>query len=106
MEFLSGVLCILCIKRRRKRKLPKVKVSYIYFFFMDRYKTKHCKLTSFNCKSIKRSINDVHELCKASDVVALQETWLLPHDIPVLGTVHCDFEYTGKGRPYGGVAIL
>lgn len=52
-----------------------------------------------------------------SDVVALQETWLLPHDIPILNSISPDFEYTGKsavdtsagllrGRPHGGVAIL
>lgn len=49
--------------------------------------------------------------------MCLQETWLLNHDVPLLGTVSSEFEYTGKsavdtsagilrGRPYGGVAIL
>ncbi|CAF4958289.1 unnamed protein product [Pieris macdunnoughi] len=56
-------------------------------------------------------------MCNDSDLVALQETWLLPHDIPILGTISNNFDYTGKsavdtsaglltGRPYGGVAIL
>lgn len=78
---------------------------------------KHCKFTSFNCKSVKRSVDSVREICEMSDVVALQETWLLPHDIPFLSTISDKFEYTGRsavdtsaglltGRPYGGVAIL
>ncbi|XP_026746102.1 uncharacterized protein LOC113507447 [Trichoplusia ni] len=52
-----------------------------------------------------------------SDVIALQETWLPPHDIPCLGSIDDSFAYTGKsavdtsagilrGRPYGGVALL
>lgn len=76
-----------------------------------------CKLSSFNCKNLRTSIECVRKLCGFSDVVALQETWLLPHCIPLLGTISQDFEYTGKssvdtstgllvGRPYGGVAIL
>lgn len=72
---------------------------------------------SFNCKGFKRSIDGVRDLCSTADIVALQETWLLPHDVPLLGTTHPDFAYYGKsavdtsagilrGRPYGGVAIL
>ncbi|KOB66381.1 reverse transcriptase, partial [Operophtera brumata] len=72
---------------------------------------------SFNCKSVKRNIDFVRTLCQSADIVALQETWLLPHDISLLGTIDQDFAYTGKsavdtsagmlrGRPYGGLAIL
>lgn len=72
---------------------------------------------SFNCKSIKRSIDCVKKLCSSADIIALQETWLFPYDIPMLGTIVLDFAYTGtsamdistgvfRGRPYGGVAIL
>ena len=75
------------------------------------------KLVSFNCKSVKRSVENVRSLCITADVVALQETWLLPHDLTYLSTVHDDFEWTGTsavdtsvgilhGRPYGGVALL
>lgn len=74
-------------------------------------------LVSFNCKSVKRSIGDIRDLCVNFDVVALQETWLLPHDLPLLASISTDFEFTGKsavdtsagllvGRPHGGVAIL
>ncbi|RVE40308.1 hypothetical protein evm_015042 [Chilo suppressalis] len=64
-----------------------------------------------------RSMDCIRRLCQTADVIALQETWLLPHDIPSLGDINQDFAYTGKsavdtskgilrGRPYGGVAIL
>lgn len=75
------------------------------------------KFITYNCKNIKRSAGCVRELCKSADVVALQETWLLPQDIPFLGEIDPDFGYTGKsgmdltagiirGRLYGGVALL
>lgn len=74
-------------------------------------------LLSFNCKNIKRSQECVRALCQQGDIVALQETWLMPDEIPLLGEIHSDFSFTGKsamdtsaglvrGRPYGGVAIL
>ncbi|XP_075990148.1 uncharacterized protein LOC142985788 [Anticarsia gemmatalis] len=72
---------------------------------------------SYNCRSVMRSIDCVKLLCQTADLIALQETWLMPHDIPLLGGIDRDFAYTGKsavdtsagilrGRPYGGVAIL
>ncbi|CAK1601199.1 unnamed protein product [Parnassius mnemosyne] len=80
-------------------------------------KNDNLTLISFNCKSIERSFEDVRDLCEKADCVILQETWLLPWDIPILGKIHKDFGYTGnsaidvgaeilRGRPYGGVAIL
>lgn len=75
------------------------------------------KFITFNCRSLIRSIDCIRSLCKTADILALQETCLLPHDIPLLGTVDRDFDFIGKsavdtsagvlrGRPYGGVAIL
>lgn len=75
------------------------------------------KLVSFNCKCVRRSIECIRRLCCTADIIALQETWLLPHDIPFLGTINDSFSFTGKsavdtsagilrGRPYGGVALL
>lgn len=73
---------------------------------------------SFNCKSIKRSIDNIRTLCRTSDIIALQETWLLPDDIHFLNTINEDeFGCMGtsavdtskgmlRGRPYGGVALL
>ncbi|KAI8426309.1 hypothetical protein MSG28_005182 [Choristoneura fumiferana] len=67
--------------------------------------------------SVKRSIDGIRALCKSADIVALQETWLLPFDLSFLSTIDKDFGWTGKlavdvsagllkGRPHGGVAIL
>jgi exonuclease III len=76
-----------------------------------------CKMISYNCRSIKRAIDGVRLLCGRADIVALQETWLLPFDLPFLSSVNSEFNWTGKpavdvsagllkGRPYGGVGIL
>lgn len=75
------------------------------------------RFATYNCKNVKRSIEDVRTLCSVCDIVCLQETWLLPHDIPFISTINSGFGYTGnsavdtsagilRGRPYGGVAIL
>ncbi|KAJ2943035.1 hypothetical protein O0L34_g15228 [Tuta absoluta] len=75
------------------------------------------KLVSFNCKNVVTSVDCVRRLCQAADVVALQETWLLPHDIGYLGNIDNAFAFTGtsavdtsagvlRGRSYGGVALL
>lgn len=79
--------------------------------------TSNVNLCTFNCKNITQSADCVRRLCARADVIALQETWLLPHDVPFLATIDGDFAYTGKsavdisagvlvGRPYGGVALL
>lgn len=71
----------------------------------------------FNCRNIQRSVACLKSLCRNSDIIALQETWLLPHDIDFLGSIDNDFAFTGKsavdtsqgilrGRPYGGVTLL
>ncbi|XP_060802244.1 uncharacterized protein LOC132902175 [Amyelois transitella] len=75
------------------------------------------KLVSFNCKCVRRSLECIRRLCSTADVIALQETWLLPEDIAFLDTIDEAFSFTGKsavdmsagilkGRPYGGVALL
>lgn len=37
---------------------------------------------AFNCKKVVRSLDCVGRLCHNADIIVLQETWLLPHDIP------------------------
>ena len=49
------------------------------------------KLSSFNCKNIKSSMQDVQLLCHKSDIVFLQETWLSLQEFPSLSTIHSDF---------------
>jgi exonuclease III len=66
---------------------------------------------------VKRSVEGIRQLSKIADIIALQETWLLPHDIPYLASIDADFGSTGTsavdtttgllvGRPRGGVALL
>lgn len=74
-------------------------------------------MVSFNCRSVKRCVNHITDLCEVHDIIALQEHWLLPDDLGYLDKIHPDFSSYGvsavdtttgvlKGRPYGGVAIL
>ncbi|VVC98392.1 unnamed protein product [Leptidea sinapis] len=78
---------------------------------------KNISLATYNCKNVIRLSDCVRKLCRVADIIALQETWLLPHDVAYLGQLHTDFAYTGKsavdtsagvliGRPYGGFALL
>lgn len=66
---------------------------------------------------MKRSIDNIRDLCARSDIIALQETWLLPEELDYLHTISKDFGCTGtsavdttagmlRGRPHGGLAIL
>jgi exonuclease III len=75
------------------------------------------KFASFNCKNVKRAVDSIRYLCRTSDLIAIQETWLLPDDIPYLSTIDTNFCATGtsavdvtrgmlRGRPHGGVALL
>ena len=74
-------------------------------------------ISSFNCKNVKTSMDEIRELCKFSDIVFLQETWLTDKEIPILSQISNDFYAKGissidtsshllSGRPYGGLAIL
>ena len=75
------------------------------------------RFVSYNCRSIKNSINDVKLLCLSNDIICLQEHWLLPFELNFLSTISDDFYAYGAssviinsdiliGRPYGGTAIL
>ncbi|CAH2091079.1 unnamed protein product [Euphydryas editha] len=56
-------------------------------------------------------------LCWTADIITLQETWFLPHDLLFLETIDEAFAFTGKsavdtsqgillGRPFSAVALL
>lgn len=62
-------------------------------------------------------MNCVRLLCETADIIALQETWLLPYELSCLENKYPALSYTEKssvdtskgiltGRPYAGVAIL
>lgn len=77
------------------------------------------KITSYNSRGLnlnrKMFISDL--LNDNTDILCLQETWLLPTQQHKLGTFNSSFRYHGisgvndttrilQGRPYGGCAIL
>ena len=76
------------------------------------------KLTTFNCTGCKSSESYIGNiLCAKYHLIALQETWLLPHELARCDAIHPDFNRfatsavdTGgrvlRGRPYGGLAWL
>ena len=76
------------------------------------------RISTFNCTGLKSSLEYVaNNLCNDHDIIALQETWLLPHDLPLCDTIHPDFCAFAtsavdvgagviRGRPYGGLAFL
>jgi exonuclease III len=76
-------------------------------------------LCSYNCGGMNRGGDFMSQLLTdhSSDLVLLQETWLLESNLLELGRLHKDYLFHGKsgvdssstilaGRPYGGVAIL
>ncbi len=77
----------------------------------------YLKIVSFNCRSLKKSLVEIQELCDTHDIVLLQEHWLLPFELSMLNTIHSSYVANGQsavnlsddvlsGRPYGGTAIL
>lgn len=78
---------------------------------------KLCKIASYNCRSLKSSLEAVKHLCQTCETVMLQETWRTPEELPVLNQIHPDLYGMGTsamdsggsilvGRPYGGIAVL
>ena len=74
------------------------------------------RLVSFNCNGVKNKLPIIAELCQNADIVLLQETWLLPVDLPLMNSVHKDYNAFPissvdlgellSGRPYGGLSLL
>ncbi|KOB76659.1 reverse transcriptase [Operophtera brumata] len=80
-------------------------------------KDSNITIISFNCKGLKRSVDQIREICKCADIIALQETWLWPHDLDFVSQIDPDFDSIAKssmdtsvgvirGRPHGGMALL
>lgn len=74
-------------------------------------------IVSFNCKNVKRSEQSIRDLTGKADIIVLQETWLLPHDLNFVHQINSECGCVAKssvdtsvgilrGRPYGGLAIL
>src|SRR5579872_3479346 len=72
---------------------------------------------SFNCRSVKSSVAEIHSLCEKCDLVCIQEHLLLPNELSFLSSIHPNFLSVGYsavditsdtlvGRLYGGTGIL
>ena len=83
----------------------------------DKGKINQLRISSFNCRGLKNSVNDIVELCNTSDILLLQEIWLCNDELSLLNEYHADFHGKGvspvntengliSGCPHGGVAIL
>ena len=75
------------------------------------------KFFSYNCNGVKSKLPIISDLCNNSNVIFLQETWLLPNEVGLLNNVHKDFNSFSLssvnthdkvlvGRPFGGISIL
>ncbi|KAJ2941053.1 hypothetical protein O0L34_g13183 [Tuta absoluta] len=75
------------------------------------------RMITFNCKNIKTSLQQVRDMCVEADLVALQETWLMTHDLDIIDSINAEFSCVAKssmdtsmgvlrGRPYGGIALM
>ena len=48
------------------------------------------KITSFNCRGFKSSVEDIKALFRSSDVLAIQEHWLNPAEFGLINQVDVD----------------
>ena len=78
---------------------------------------KYIRFASLNCEGFVRAQTYITELLNDTDVLLLQETWLLDVNLGKLSSLHPDFLAIAKsgvdatrailpGRPSGGVAVL
>ena len=74
-------------------------------------------ITSWNCYGLKNKREAISQICRSSDLVALQETLLWPHDLTITDSIHPEFNSHSvssmqtsteivRGRPHGGLSFL
>ena len=49
------------------------------------------KIACFNCKGLRSTLHDVKSLWETHDLVFLQETWLMQHNMSILHSIHDSF---------------
>ena len=76
------------------------------------------KITSFNCTGYKSSTEYIKEtLLGRFDLILLQETWLMPHELLITDNLHKYYNSISissvdsgasilRGRPYGGLSMM
>ena len=76
-------------------------------------------IISYNLHGFNSGRSLLADLCMKSDIICVQEHWLIPNKLNLIETFHPDFNVTAKlsmetnvlnevitGRPFGGTAIL
>ena len=76
-------------------------------------------IISYNLHGFKSGRSLLADLCMTSDIIFVQEHWLIPNKLNLIETFNSDFNVTTKssmetnvlnkvitGRPFGGTAIL
>ena len=75
------------------------------------------RITTFNCRGLKNSLDDIVDMREISDILLLQEIWLCDSELDTFYDIHAEFYGKGispvntesnllTGRPHAGVAIL
>ena len=62
------------------------------------------RVTSYDCRNLKSSIDNVRQLCDTHDIIFLQETWLT-NDADGVSAMDTTSGIL-IGRPFGGIGIL
>ena len=71
---------------------------------------------SYNCRGLKSSEEEIRQLFRGCDFLAVQEHWLLPCEFSWINSIDDDVIFSAvspmemdtlyRGRPFGGVALL
>ena len=64
------------------------------------------RITSFNCKNVKTSVDSIVNLCASSDIILLQETWLCEDELHMLNSIHNNFYACGVSSMKSDEKIL
>ena len=74
------------------------------------------RFTSLNCQGASTKLQIFVDLCKSSDVILLQETWVMPSDLGMFDHVSKDLSSFSLSsldpgeilveRPHGRISIL
>jgi len=66
--------------------------------FLNQKMDQHClRLCTFNCRSVKRTLSEVHSLCEGCDFLFMQEHWLLPTELDILNNISSEMTYIVSG---------
>ena len=74
-------------------------------------------VVSYNCAGVKNKLPIISKMSNESNIIFLQETWLLPNELGILNGINSDFNSFSissvdlesgvlVGRPYGGLSVM